>query len=234
MVSMSALHSLTAEMHTGFLTLAFACIVIVGLSQVVLHYRHKAPKRFSTWAQNIRGYAEAAGFVGAVGGFIGLILSGVTGMYAWPSDALFSSPVVMNKILLTVFGTVMWGVVVFTRAHFGRGLWSSRSLSVFYVSFTFAAFMTVGLAGSLGAHLTVGESVLDPVWSIAGVDIGTTLALGLVIAIAASLVSLGVVLATVVYARYKRLDTYRVGPASCQNFFKCSDNTVVMNDFSGK
>ena len=61
MVTMSALHALTAELHSGFLTLAFVCVMIVAAAQVVVRYKNHMPDIFVRWAIVVRGYAEAAG-----------------------------------------------------------------------------------------------------------------------------------------------------------------------------
>jgi hypothetical protein len=227
MVSMSALHSLSAELHAGFLVLAFACIMIVAASQVVLRYRHRAPEKFADWASRSRVYAESAGYVAAIGGLIGLVLSAVTGMYAWPADALLESEGVRNKIMLTLFGTIMWGMVVYTRAKFGRGLWNCPVMSSVYVAFTIVAFAFVGMAGSLGAHLTVGESVLDPVWEIIGIDAGETIAIETEIAIYVAIASSIVLVTCIGVARFKGLAKLKLGPACCENFFSCEKQLVA-------
>jgi hypothetical protein len=229
MVSMSALHSLTAELHAGFLVLAFACIMIVAMSQVILRYRHRTPEKISDWASRSRIYAESAGYVAAIGGLIGLVLSAITGMYAWPADSLMESEAVRNKIMLTLFGTIMWGIVVYTRAKFGRGLWNCPVMSSLYVAFTIVAFAFIGMAGSLGAHLTVGESVLDPVWTIIGIDAGETIALETEIAIYIAIASSIVLVTCVAVERAKGLTKLKLGPACCDNFFSCEKHLAANN-----
>jgi len=41
MVTMSALHALTAELHAGFLTLAFVCIMITALCQIAIRLKDR-------------------------------------------------------------------------------------------------------------------------------------------------------------------------------------------------
>jgi len=226
MVSMSALHSLTAELHAGFLTLAFVCIVIVAGSQIVVRYKSRMPKRLVNLAIRVRGYTEAAGYVGAVGGLLGLLLSAWTGMYAWPSSALLDSPEVRNKIMLTVFATVLWAMVVFVRLRFGRGLWTCPAMATLYVVLAFVAYGVVGMTGSLGAHLTLGESVLDPLWNLVGVDVGEDLALEPATAALLALLSmLGLILALWV-ARRKDLFSVRLDAETCQKFFKWDEPVI--------
>ena len=46
MVTVEALHALTSELHAGFLTLAFVCIMIVAGCQIVVRFRNRMPKSF--------------------------------------------------------------------------------------------------------------------------------------------------------------------------------------------
>ena len=82
MVSMAGLHALTAELHAGMLTLAFACIMIVLAAQIVVRLRDWMPSRIVGWAIIVRGYAEPAGYVAAILGVLALVVSAWTGMYA--------------------------------------------------------------------------------------------------------------------------------------------------------
>lgn len=230
MVSMSALHSLTAELHAGFLTLAFVCIMIVAVSQVVVRLRNRKwmPKRFVTLAIRVRGYTEAAGYVGAALGLIGILLSAYTGMYAWPQDVLLDSAVVRNKIMFTTFSGVLWGGVLFIRARFGRGLWTCPMMAGLYTGLAFVAYGVLGMTGSLGAHLTVGESVLDPLWSLIGMRVDTPITLGANVA-AGIAIACGVVfvLALAVARRYD-LFAVKLAPETCQKLFKWDEPTIEL------
>ena len=228
MVSMSALHSLTAELHAGFLTLAFICIMMVAVAQVVVRLKHKSwmPKRFVTLAIRIRGYAEAAGYVGAALGIIGLLLSAYTGMYAWPQDVLLDSPVVMNKIMFTAFSTTLWCGVLFIRARFGRGLWACPMMAAVYVGLAFVAYGILGMTGSLGAHLTVGESVLDPLWNIIGMRVDTPIALEPDMASGIALTCAIVFVLALAVARRYDLFAVRLEPAACQKLFRWDEPTI--------
>lgn len=226
MVSMSALHSLTAELHGGMLTLAFACIMIVAACQIAVRLRSRMPKRLVNVAIRIRGYAEAAGYVSAMAGVIGLILSAATGMYAWPSSALIDSPEVRNKIMLTLFATVLWAMVVFIRVRFGRGLWTCPAMATLFVVLTIVSFGVVGMTGSLGAHLTVGESLLDPLWNLVGLDIGKDMTLQpSIAAVLALLAAVGLIVSLLV-AKRKDLFSVKLGPETCQKFFKWDEPVI--------
>jgi hypothetical protein len=222
---MAALHSLTAELHAGFLTLAFACIVAVALAQIIVRMKGCLPRALVALAIKVRGYAEAAGYVGAVAGIVGLLLSAWTGMYAWPQDALLESAVIRNKITLTLFATVLWGGVVFIRMRFGRGLWTCPAMAFLYTALAVVAYGVLGMTGSLGAHLTVGESVLDPLWNLIGVDVNESLAIEPGLAVMVALVCVVALVAAMFVAR--RLDLFGVelGP-ECERFFKWDEPTI--------
>jgi len=226
MVTMSALHALTAELHSGFLTLAFVCVMIVAAAQVVVRYKNHMPDIFVRWAIVVRGYAEAASYVAAVAGLLGLLLSGYTGMYAWPMDTLLESGVVRNKILFTVYATVMWGAVIFIRTRFGRGLWTCPAMAFVYVTFTFVAYGFIGMAGSLGAHITQGGSVLDPLWSIVGFKVESIVDFGPELAAGIALASAGIFVVSLWLARRYDLFAMKLAPETCQKFFKWDEPRI--------
>lgn len=226
MVSMTSLHSLTAEIHGGMLTLAFACIMAVAVSQVVVAYRKRFPAGLVDLALKVRGYAEATGYVAAVGGLIGLFLSTYTGMYAWPQEDLLLSEEVRNKITLTVFAIALWSMVVFIRFRFGRGLWTCPAMAMVYTLVALAAMAVTGATGSVGAHLTKGESLMDPLWDTLRVEITESFVLEPGIATAIAFVSVVVLMFSLMYGKRKGLFEVRLGPDTCQKFFRWDEPTI--------
>lgn len=226
MVSMTSLHSLTAEIHGGMLTLAFACIMAVAVSQVVVAYKKRFPASLVDLALKVRGYAEATGYVAAVGGLIGLFLSTYTGMYAWPQEDLLLSEEVRNKITLTVFAIALWSMVVFIRFRFGRGLWTCPAMAMVYTLVALAAMAVTGATGSVGAHLTKGESLMDPLWDTLRVEITESFVLEPGIATAIAFVSVVVLMFSLMYGKRKGLFEVRLGPDTCQKFFRWDEPTI--------
>lgn len=226
MVSMSALHSLTAEIHGGMLTLAFVCILAVAASQVVVAYSKRFPKSLVDLALKVRGYAEATGYVAAVGGLIGLFLSTWTGMYAWPQEDLMLSEEVRNKITLTVFAMALWSMVVFVRLRFGRGLWACPAMAIVYTLLAVVAMAITGATGSVGAHLTKGESLLDPIWETLGVQITESYVMEPGVATAIALAAVVGFVLSLVYAKRSGLLEVKLGPDTCQRFFRWDEPTI--------
>jgi hypothetical protein len=226
MVDMSAYHALTAELHAGFLTLAFACIMAVVVCQITVRLQKRMPKILVSWAIRTRGYFEAAGYVGAVLGILGLLLSAWTGMYAWPYDVLINEPIVRNKIMLTAFSTVMWTGVVFIRARFGRGLWTCPTMTSVYVALTFVSFGVLGTTGSMGAHITKGGSAMDPIWSLVGFQVTSDLILDSNVAALVALASMGTIVLSLFIAKRYDLFQMKLGAETCQKIFKWDEPRI--------
>ena len=226
MVSIAGLHALTAELHAGFLTLAFACIMIVVAAQIVVRLRDRMPKVLVRWAIMVRGYAEATSYLAAAAGVLSLLASAWTGMYAWPMDKLLESDIIKNKILLTAYATVLWGGVVFIRTRFGRGIWTCPAMTVVYVGITLVAFALIAMAGCLGSVITRGESLLEPLYAFVGIDIEKAFELQPSIAAGLALGSAGMLVGSLVLARRKDLFEVELTPETCQRFFKWDEPRI--------
>ena len=228
MVTMAALHALTAELHGGMLTLAFIAIMIVALAQIAVRLRNRMPKRLVKAAIQVRGYAEATGYFASIAGLVGLLLSAYTGMYAWPTDVLVNDPVIQNKILLTAFSTCFWIGVVVIRTRFGRGLWACPSMAMLYTVLTMAGFGLVGLTGSLGAHLRPGGggSVLDPFWNFLHIDVAKTMSLAPTVAAIVAMVSVVAFIISLAIARRYELFGAKLGAETCEKYFRWDEPRI--------
>jgi hypothetical protein len=209
MVEMSSLHSLSAELHTGFLTLAMIGIGVTFLCQLVIRFGRGG--MFSRLAGKIRGYTEAAGLMGAVFGVFALLISAVTGMGARSSfDILYNDPITANKILLTVAITAIWAMVVIIRMKIGKALWTSGGFSLFYTATATVGFALTALVGSMGAHLVQGESTIDPILNSLGIDYTQFFLPDINLAIVISIVSLVVIVVCIFLAARMRLGKVRM------------------------
>ena len=158
-----AWHVITAELHTGMLTLAFASLVIrlVGVW---------ATSGTPVWRGLVR-LAEPTAVLAAIGGLLALIASIVTGLlYTWPVEVLLTSSVVLNKIAITAFATTFWTLFVVVRLIYGGRLWDRPRLR--WLSFALGAggFVSLMLVGSTGGHLAGKRSMLDGVLHYLGVN----------------------------------------------------------------
>ncbi len=169
MVDMKALHAVLIEMHGGMLTLAAVCIL--GVVAVKVVHRLRGSKESNSLLYRLEQYAEPTAYLAGIGGILGLVASAIVGSYAWPADTLMNSPLAINKILFSIFATELWILFVIVRSRYGKGLWNQGALATLYVLLGFAGFICMITAGSFGGHMTFGESVLDPVWNLTGINL---------------------------------------------------------------
>jgi hypothetical protein len=216
MVSMSSLHTMTAELHTGFLVLAFIGIGGTFLLQILV-WRER-PRFFLSSARRARGYLEAAGLVGAVLGVVALVLSAVTGSLSWSTGMLLDSPGALNKIILTSISMVIWAGAVFIRLRFGRGLWTCPAMAGLYAGLSLIGIGLVAVSGAMGAKLTKGESMLDWFWGLIGIDPLESFLISDTFAILLSVLAVIITLACLVYARRSGLSTqsFECSTGSCR------------------
>jgi hypothetical protein len=233
MVGMEALHSLTAGMHGGFLTLAAACIILTALAQIVMHFKESMPKALVRAAMRSRGYLEATGYVAAIAGVLALPLSAYTGSGTWPVDALLDNAVVRNKIVLTVFATTLWAGVAAIRWRFGRSLWTCPAMAAFYTILAMVAMGITATAGSLGAHLTKGESILDFMWNLIGVNVLQDLVLSVDMAMIVSILCIIVIIAVLVVRKLSGISKEQLGPRKCTKWSKW-DEPVLSDEEEAK
>lgn len=175
MFDLGALHSMLIEMHGGMLTLATFCILAMIIAKV-----HQRMRRTSEWygifwpldsfMEKLARYTEPTAYLAGIGGVFGLVISSVVGFYVWPVKTLTSSPLGLNKIMLSIFATVLWILFVAIRSKYGRDLWKYSGLAIIYVCTGFSGFFFMVLTGSFGGHMAGKGSVLDPVYGLLGVD----------------------------------------------------------------
>ncbi len=147
---MTHLHTISAELHTGMLVLAFISISL----KIIGDKLGKFPKATQV--------LEQTAYVSALTGFLFLIVSAITGFtQTWPREALLASPLVLNKILFTEFAIVFWTIFLLIRWKYGADLWKSLKLKTLYVSMALGGFLSITLTGSMGGHVAKKESLLD-------------------------------------------------------------------------
>lgn len=158
-----AWHLITAELHTGMLTLAFASMLI-RLAGVWFQTGH------AVWRGLVR-LAEPTAHLAAIGGLLALIASAVTGlMYTWPLEVQLTSSVVLNKMAITAFSTTFWALFVVMRAIYGARLWEQARPRWVYAVMAAGGFLTLMLAGSTGGHLAGKRSMLDGILHALGIN----------------------------------------------------------------
>lgn len=158
-----AWHVITAELHTGMLTLAFASAVIHLLGSWV-------PGGHSVWRALVR-LAEPTALLAAIAGLLSLIASIITGLlYTWPTEVLLTSSVVLNKMALTAFSLTFWLAFIVTRLLHGPRLWAAARIRRVYVTLAAGGFVSLMLVGSTGGHLAGKRSMLESTLHYLGIN----------------------------------------------------------------
>jgi hypothetical protein len=213
MVTMEALHALTAEMHSGFLFVAIIGIAITALCQIVVRLQDYLPEPIVSLAKKVAPYTEAAGIVGAFFGLIAIVISAFTGASSWSPEELMNDVLVRNKILLTSIILGAWFCVVAMRLRLKKGLWSCPPVAWVYVGTAVFAFTVTALTGSMGAHLVFGGSSIDVILKEIGLDY--TQPWGFSSTVAILLLVLGLVMIVVSVVLMRKLPKKKLSPKTC-------------------
>lgn len=80
------------------------------------------------------------------------LISITVGLMVWPWDAVSTSPMGRNHILLAVWTTAYWTVMLITRSLQGEALWSGLGRWIMAALAILGAGL-LGITGTLGGHL---------------------------------------------------------------------------------
>jgi hypothetical protein len=83
-----------------------------------------------------------------------------------------------------------------------------------------------GATGSVGAHLTKGESLLDPLWNMLNVTITESFVLEPSVAGGIALFTMIGLVLSLVYARRAGLFDVKLAPETCQRYFKWDEPVI--------
>jgi len=189
-------HGLVVEEHSGIAVFVILALVVRILVDLV--YRGPNP---SARIQALRQGTDFIGYAGSLAVVFFLILSGVTGYLIQPYSMLVQSTLLINKSLLALGALFFWGAYFVIRFRFGSGLWQKRGLYLVEVVTALLGIAFTALAASMGAELTVGQSALEPVYSMLNFSWKTFLVQPLEIEITAALIVVGVFLAFIIPVR---------------------------------
>lgn len=175
-VTPSGLHTMTIGLHEGMLTLAGFCIILIIVAKL---YQRFFGKILYIDVERIINFIEPGSVLGALGGSIFLVVSAYVGFLVTEGvGALVDSPLLMNKVMMSIFALEFWVIFLIIRAKFGREVWNKGALSAVYAVIGLAGWLLMVETGSLGGHLAGKGSVLDPLYDLVGVNPEQFFALG--------------------------------------------------------
>jgi hypothetical protein len=192
-IQMLTWHDLVVEFHTGvvvFVIFAIALRVVVDLGQ-------RGKTTTSANVLEVRQGTDFAAYAGAVLAVVFLILSGTTGYLLQPYSDLVSQPILLNKAFTALAALFFWMAFAFLRYWSGPRMWEKRGLYVLAVITALFGLLFTTVAGSIGAQLSIGQSVVDPVYSALSIDMRHLTLQPIDVEITAALIIVGIVVVAV-------------------------------------
>lgn len=193
-VPISIWHALIVEEPTGisvFVILALAARVV---TDVFSTGQPETPR-----VRSIRQASDTIAYFGSFAAAFFITLAGITGYLIQPYSSLITQPILINIALLALAALFFWSAYFVLRFVSGPDLWSHTGLYVLAIVTATLGLLFDALAASVGAELSLGESVLQPLYAdlnfswrtftIQPVEIEATLAL-VMIGIAVALIAL--------------------------------------------
>ena len=159
-------HDLVVEFHTGIVVFVILAIALRILTDSGQRGRTTASAR----VQEIRQGTDFVAYAGSVIAVIFLVLAGATGYLLQPYSTLVSEPILLNKAFSALGALFFWTAFVFLRYWSGPAMWEKRGLYALAVLTAMLGFLFTTIAGSIGAELSIGQSVVDPVYKALSIN----------------------------------------------------------------
>jgi hypothetical protein len=149
MISSGTFHVITTELVVGSFAMAGICFLVLAIQSFGLFESEKASL--------VTDYAGhfALGF-----GLLATPFAIFSGISSSPTSDL-SSPLLVNKMFLSMIATGLAVAVLFTRTKVGNQLWTNKSSSLIQSAAGLAASGFMLMTASAGGKFSRGESVLD-------------------------------------------------------------------------
>ncbi|MBQ60373.1 MAG: hypothetical protein CMA66_07525 [Euryarchaeota archaeon] len=149
MISSATFHVITTELVVGSFAMAGICFLVLAIQSFGLFESEKASL--------VTDYAGhfALGF-----GLLATPFAIFSGISSSPTSDL-SSPLLVNKMFLSMIATGLAVAVLFTRTKVGNQLWANKSSSLIQSAAGLAASGFMLMTASAGGKFSRGESVLD-------------------------------------------------------------------------
>lgn len=149
MISSATFHVISTELVVGSFAMAGICFLVLAIQSFGLFESEKASL--------VTDYAGhfALGF-----GLLATPFAIFSGISSSPTSDL-SSPLLVNKMFLSMIATGLAVAVLFTRTKVGNQLWANKSSSLIQSAAGLAASGFMLMTASAGGKFSRGESVLD-------------------------------------------------------------------------
>ncbi|MFQ5883506.1 MAG: hypothetical protein ACE5IO_00230 [Thermoplasmata archaeon] len=170
-VDLRAVHSVTIELHGGMLTLAAVCIGIKVLDMFWGRFLGEKGGILRRVLRKASEHSTPTILLSAIGGVVGLALSGITGSALMPFETLSRSPIGLNKIMVTAFAMEFWCIMIAMNVAYREDVWKNRQMATMMVLTGGLGYLFSITGGSIGGTMAGKESIMEPVWYLLGVDL---------------------------------------------------------------
>lgn len=168
---LSAVHSVTVELHGGMLTLAAVCMGIKVLDILWGRFLGDKGGILRRILKKASEYSTPTILLSAFGGVVGLVLSGITGSSIIPFETISDSPIALNKVMVSIFATEFWSIMIAMNMASLENAWKNRQMTAMMVLFGGLGYFFTITGGSMGGTMGGKESIMEPVWQFLGVDL---------------------------------------------------------------
>jgi len=165
-IQMLTWHDLVVEFHTGVVVFVIFAIAL----RVVVDLRKRGKATASARVLEIRQGTDFVAYVGSVLAVVFLILSGTTGYLLQPYSELVTQPILLNKAFTALAALFFWMGFAFLRYWSGPTMWGKKGLYALAVVTALLGLLFTTIAGSIGAQLSIGQSVVDPVYKALSIN----------------------------------------------------------------
>ena len=153
---MAPYHHLLAHFPIALLSLAFLIILLRSFSAGEL------ARRFDAVLPHLMALGLLAG-----------VVTLATGLIIWPAEAMTTSPMGRNKILISIWMMACWSVVLLLRWRGGEALWQGSGRALMLGLGTLGMIL-LATTGTLGGHLLGTPSRLTGLFRAIGWDVYQT------------------------------------------------------------
>jgi len=106
-------------------------------------------------------------------GLISGVVAYLVGTQVWPWEAIASTPLGRNHMLLASWTTAYWALILVTRWYRGESVWQGESRWIMAALAALGAAL-LGITGTLGGHLVGSYTEVADVLRLLGWEIYTT------------------------------------------------------------
>ena len=149
MISSATFHVITTELVVGSFAMAGICFLVLAIQSFGLFESEKASQ-----------ISDNAGHFALGFGLLATPFAVFSGISSSPTSDL-SSPLLVNKMFLSMIATGLALAVLFIRNKMGNKLWNSKPSSRIQSAAGLAASGFMLMTASTGGKFSRGESVLD-------------------------------------------------------------------------